>query len=332
MTLQIALIADPHLCVQARRRNALSLISRKLWNSSDVLDRSDRNQKMSNFSPLKPTSYDDLPLLAAADFIQEFSAELDLLVILGDLATTGLDNDLEVAGRVFLDQQVKEHLSASLEPRFGGLGIPLHIIPGNHDRYKDDAATPGGRRFDTVFQTVYNPNNGVCLQVLQSDDVSICIVSADFCFPAGSTPSFLRKYGRGAVDDAVLSELEFQTRSWQNKYPGKPVIWALHFSPGEGVPTPLILEQREKVLHQAQLLGVNHIFCGHTHIRKREIGAHPHIYCAGSVSAIDAIDNHFLHICTVSKTNSGQLQLEVSDLKFDEDRDEFVYSPPSLAA
>lgn len=330
MSVQIALMADPHLCIHARRRNALSLLSRKLWASIDV-SRPGRGE-VSTFSFLKPTSFDPAPLLAAADFIQEFSGELDLLLVLGDLATTGKPEDLEVAEQVFLEDRVREHLNADLSPRFGGTGVPLHVLPGNHDRYKDDFATPGGTAFDEVFRRAYNPTNGVSAAVVSRDDISVCVLTADFCFAADSSPGVFRRYGRGAVDDAVLSELDVQTRAFRKKEPNSPVIWALHFSPAEGVSSALVLEEREKVNCLAQHLGVNHIFCGHTHLRKREVGTHPHIYCAGSVASIESIDNHFLHVCSISEDANGELVLQVYDLKYDEVQDEFIAHPVSLAA
>ncbi len=312
----------------------MSLWDRKLWANIDVVGPSSKPESAEkhHFSFLKPASYDDVPLLAAADFLEEFSSELDLLVVLGDLATTGLDDDLAVAEQVFLDSKTKEHLNAALEPRLGGLGIPLHVIPGNHDRYKDDFATPGCAKFDEVFHAIYKPNKGVCSEKLQSDNISVGLISADFCFADGSDPGYLRRLGRGAVDDVILSELDFQTRKWQRENPEMPVIWALHFSPADGVSTALVLEEREKVTHLAKQLGVKHIFCGHTHVNKRQVGTHPHIYCAGSVSAIDSTDNHFIHICSIDRSSTGELQLEVFDLKYDELADEFVPSPVSLIA
>lgn len=331
MPIQIAFIADPHLCIQARRRNLLSLLDRKLWEKIDVCGPVE-DAKTSYFSPLKPASYDDEPLLAAANFLGEFARELDLLVVLGDLATTGLDQDLAVAEQVFLDNRTKEHLNAALEPRLGGLGIPMHVIPGNHDRYKDDKATPGCQRFDEIFHSIYQPNNGVCTKQIRRDDIDLGVISADFCFAEGADVSYPRRFGRGSVNDIVLSELDVQTRSFQRDHPEMPVIWALHFSPAEGVSSPLVLEEREKVTHLAKFLRVKHIFCGHTHLRKREIGTHPHIYCAGSVSSVESSKNHFLHVCSVDRNSVGELELEVFDLKYDESQGEFISHPVSLVA
>jgi DNA repair exonuclease SbcCD nuclease subunit len=330
MTVRIAFLADPHLCIQARRRNFLSLCARKPWRFIDASRRDDATGNHA-FSPFKPTSYDDRPLLAAADRIAELSRSLNLLVLLGDLATTGKDDDLFVAEQVFLDQKEVRHLTAAIEPRFGGLGVRVHVVPGNHDRYKDDVATPGGKNFDRVFQSVYQPNSGVCLEGITVDDVSVALISADFCYAEDSSIDLVRRYGWGTVDQTVLSELDFRTRLWQRKNPGKPVIWALHFSPGEGVSITVRLEKRELVLDLAVRLGVKHIFCGHTHFRKREVGTHPHIYCSGSVSSVDSRDNHFLHICEVTKSDDGH-NLEVFDFRFDEEKDRFLYDPVSIEA
>jgi len=143
MRVRIALLADPHLCSEARRRNVMSLLRRDLRSRIDTAAEVPFYGMATKFHLTKPSSYDDEPLLAAADFLEEVSEDLDMLVVLGDLATTGVQEDLDVAKQVFLDDVVKEHLSADLSPRIGGLGIPLHVVPGNHDRYKDDHGTPG---------------------------------------------------------------------------------------------------------------------------------------------------------------------------------------------
>nr|WP_319516581.1 metallophosphoesterase [uncultured Cohaesibacter sp.] len=333
MSVKIAFIADPHLCIEARRQNLFSLSFRKPAQNVDVLRNITGRFSSSGLNALiKPTSYDEGVLEAAADFVEEIATELDMLVILGDLATTGLLDDLNVAKEIFLSEGVKEHLDARLNPRFGGLGIPLHVIPGNHDRYLDDYGMPGCKNFDIVFKTVYSPKDGVCFSEIENDGILVGLASADFCFVEGSQPNILQRYGRGEVNNIVLRELENRTRAWKDSNPGMPVVWALHFSVADDVPYLLELNQKNEVLSKANLLGVKHIFGGHTHERKRQIGSHPHIYSAGSVSSIDSRDNHYIHVCEVKRDFSGEYVLELFDFKFDSEFREFVFSEIDTSA
>jgi len=299
----------------------------------DAFDKKKRSRFMADpFAMLRPSSYDDEVLLSAAFFIEQNSRQFDLLVVLGDLATSGREEDMAVAADVFLENKTKKFTNAALDPRFGGYGLPLLVLPGNHDRYKDDYGTPGCRSFDHAFGSIYQPSNGVFLKVVSRDDIDLAIISADFCFIEGASVPYTRRLGRGAVSDVVLSELKLQTTNFKSKSPQMPVIWALHFSPAEGVSRALILEERERVIELANELDVKHIFCGHTHLRKREVGTHPHIYCAGSLSSIDSIGNHFLHICVVDRNSSGDLELEVYDMKYDTQSEDFIPFPVSRLA
>ncbi len=333
MTIRIAILADPHLCTELRRANIASLYSRTPSKYIDTWKSAGRDGLPDlGICLIKPTSYDDEPLLAAAKFIKRNSAKIDLLLVLGDLSTTGKEEDLDVARQVFLDRLDPLHADARLSPRFGGLGIPIQVIPGNHDRYKDDYGTPGGDRFDQVFAAAYTPTNGVCTNTLSKDGIEVGIVSADFCFREGVGTELHRRYGRGNVDGIVLGELELQTRTWQRNHPEMPAIWALHFSPSESVGSMLKLEQRELIADLAKKMKVNHILCGHTHERRHETGTHPHIYCAGSVSSVDSIGEHFLHLCRVSHDKDRKVHVRIGDLQYDHSEREFLPKPISTFA
>lgn len=326
MTLKIAFIADPHLAQVANRINTWTLWKRGFWQHIDAAPR-DENKTL-----FKPASHEVRPLNAAVEFIRSASHQLDMLVLLGDLATTGLPEDIDVAKKVFTDTSGKRHIDSSIGPRFGVLGIPLHIIPGNHDRYQNDLGKPGGKLFDREFASVYKPVNSVSHHHLQSDDVTLGLFSADFCYLADELVLGLKKrYGRGRASSIVLGELDRQTSLWKKQNPGKPVIWAIHFSPSDNVDKEILLENRSDVIALANTLGVKHIFCGHTHLRSHDIGSHPHLYTAGSVSAVESRHDHFLHVCQVAK-DGRHSNLQVKDYGYDEKTDEFVLKPASLRA
>lgn len=326
MSVNIAFLADPHLCTISSRRNGLELFERGVRESIDTVKHADPLDRWS----WRPGSFDKTPLLAAADFLTDLAPDLDLLVLLGDLATTGKPDDLEVARRVFLDNSTDKFATIGQEPRFGGKGLSMHVVPGNHDRYQDDFGTPGGTHFDEVFQSIYKPRSGVSAALIIKNGVTVSLISADFCHHPAATLNPIKRFGWGSVRSSVLNELEHRTVEAKIMHPDAPVIWALHFSPSENVNAKLLLEDRELVIEVANKHEVKHIFCGHTHLRTREIGTHPHIYSAGSVSASDSRHKHFLHICTVSKENDEHV-LEVKDFIYDETEGvkEFVFHPLS---
>ena len=288
-----------------------------MWEHIDAAGRGE------NITVRKPASHDTRVLSAAADFIRSFASELDLLVLLGDLATTGKKEDIGHAKEFFADIDNSLSINRKLRPAIGGLGVKMHFLPGNHDRYKDDKGTPGSTLFDSAFQDFYKPKNSVCSETIAGGDVTLGVISADFCYLENEPVSKLKALGRGRVNSIVLGELERQTISWQHKNPGKPVIWAIHFSPGEDAPRSIQLENRADVIDLANRLEVRHIFCGHTHVPNVDIGSFPYIYTAGSVSCVECRSQHFLHLARVTKVNA-EYELDVRDFKYDEVEDEFM--------
>lgn len=326
MTLRIGFIADAHLAEIANRTNIRSLWDRKIWENLDAV--SGEVAK----TIYKPASHEIRPLNAAVEFVRSVAHQLDLLVLLGDLSTTGLAEDINVAKDIFTSKSGKRHITSSIQPRFGVLGVPLHIIPGNHDRYQDDLATPGGEEFDRAFAAEYQPINSVCHQTLKSREVTLGLFSADFCYLAGQRgPKLHSRWGQGRASAVVLGELDRQTSLWKKRNPNKPVIWAIHFSPRDRVPDEILLENGSEVMALAHKLGVNNVFCGHTHSRSHDVGTHPHVYTAGSVSAFESRHNHFLHVARVSREEK-HYRMQVRDYGYDEDLDKFVPRPPSEIA
>lgn len=178
MTVNIAFMADPHLCLVPNRRNVLELLGRERLEELDTEDRRGLLGTLPDRWSWKPASFDNKPLLAAADLLADISSELELLVLLGDLSTTGQAHDLEVAKRVFLDNSNDRFATINQEPRFGGKGLRMHVVPGNHDRYQDDMGTPGGVLFDSVFNDIYSARSGVSTVCVEKDGIAVSIVSS----------------------------------------------------------------------------------------------------------------------------------------------------------
>jgi 3',5'-cyclic AMP phosphodiesterase CpdA len=330
MSVTIAFLADTHISVQARRKNIFSLSPKRPLEAIDTVYRGWRAGRSSEFWPFKASSHNDEVLLAAADKIEQIKGSLDRIVVLGDLATTGYPDDLAVAQTIFLSKGTDRHLTASADPRFGGLGVKLLVLPGNHDRYQDYSGTPGGVEFENYFGSIYKPKNGVTTESIEGNDLIVGLITADFCFPAGAEKlNLVQKLGWGRVTESVLNELRTQTVRWKTEHPSDPVIWAIHFSPGEGVDHWIKLDRRELLLKLATELGVRVAFCGHTHKRKREFTDEMQLFTAGTVCSIDARE-HFFHVCRISRSGESHT-VEVFDFAFD-GKESFVGRPLSLKA
>lgn len=83
------------------------------------------------------SSYDDSLLHQLARFAKARAPEIDGIVLTGDLATTGHPGDLAVALDFVTGPADPTHgwLTADGRPTLGGIGCPLWLLPGNHDRF-----------------------------------------------------------------------------------------------------------------------------------------------------------------------------------------------------
>ena len=201
---------------------------------------------------------------------------LDFLLITGDIATTGRACDLYTA-RYFVNGQnppgyvtkapSPEQLKLYFGRRLSEIEVPIVLVPGNHDRYKNERGTPGCDRFENAFRKEWNPSSRLVERVIlnTSGDARIGVICADFSLPeeTGIRRSFVTRFGQGIVLDSVLNDLESRTRQLMEK--GIPVIWAIHFSPDSRYDRNLALLGSAKLVECASRVGVNYVFCGHTH-------------------------------------------------------------------
>ncbi len=202
---------------------------------------------------------------AFAAFAYANRAGFDVLVVSGDLATTGGSKNLRTA-LAFLDRPVVSgYLDARGQPTLQATAKPIVLIPGNHDRFAP-FHFPGGTHFDRVFATYWGAGQGAqALWVRQRGGETLVLLGVDLSLrrhDMGSHP--LGFLGRGRAYRKRLGQLCFLTRQTRSQYHGCAVLWVIHFEPD--VQNPLVQLLDERHLSAAlQQDPADAILCGHTH-------------------------------------------------------------------
>lgn len=236
-------------------------------------------------------------------------SHLDLVLITGDLATTGEDADLLFAldfleGRVLAVADTPEIMPINLvaEP------FTLFAIPGNHDRYRGTGRFPEGKNFEAFFGQSWDINQKKTKIVgdrtrrfiVSGESCNLAILGVDFSLSASSAECGIwGHFGQGEVDEERLRSLVDATEILQQEYK-KPhiVIWAMHFPPESPNKDPdLQLFGADRVILEAERLGVQLILSGHVHqhhYRKRGT-SRVHVLVAGSATATEKVGDNVLH-------------------------------------
>ena len=283
--------------------------------------------------------------------------KLDAIVLSGDLATTGLEGDL---------RRVNGFLTAEYDPdaphrpkdlmRMIGTLFALDLrttkvacLPGNHDRYwfhwKVPTYMPGDRLFDAAVANYWVEPVQTTSITSKSGDLKVVIIAADFSLRRISDcegPFGWIAQGRvyNDSDNDVLGQLVSKTRGERANSVNSDqvcILWALHFPPefpGQSEQHKLIGE--EKLLAQADPLGVNGILAGHTHYQLKYREASPNkspVFCCGTTTQFEPKSSvletgakgrrgNLFQILTITNSATGQIHIE---------RDEY-YHPPTLTS
>ena len=284
-------ISDLHFCTQPWRVNALS--KRDLHKTLDTFDKSRPPQKEWN-SIIRPASF--IPEIASgvARFCYWLNRKFDGIVISGDLATTGRGGDLDVAKTFVTTPPSYGPYIKYNEPTICGTTAPknIHLVPGNHDRYRDDFATPGSQNFLLMFEGSHmrNRDGDIGHWIKVKKNRKLAFVYADFSLRRVQhlSDTLAGPYGQGIVYPDTLKQLKDKTQ--ELKADGIPVIWVIHFAPYECEPS-LQLFNFIKITDAAVALGVLCTLCGHTHVQRHiVVNRHP-VFCAGSADCVDSISN-----------------------------------------
>jgi 3',5'-cyclic AMP phosphodiesterase CpdA len=254
---------------------------------------------------LAPSSSDPSLVDAAACWLYRDDNGFDAILVTGDLGTTGQPADLALAhDYLFAPAVPGGYWSVTGKPSFQASGAPVYVLPGNHDRFEGWYLGPAGKQFDLAFgKSGWSAGQGAqILAVLgqPGEGEKLAVVAADFTLASYWDATGPWGYmGQGMVYPAVLSALAAATRRVKEVYGEVGVVWAVHFPPCfAGIDPDLALLNELALPPAAAALGVEHLFCGHTHEAREYVvpGKPPlHVHCAGTTTQYATQHGNVMH-------------------------------------
>lgn len=257
---------------------------------------------------------------------RDVASPYDAFVISGDLATTGAMADLDAAvnflgGR--LTYSSRYVIARDLPVGFNFASRPLIVVPGNHDRYRPVACSPGSMNFEKKFGTHWGsrissqtnpPHARVRVYELSKKDSKVVFIAADLSYGASDSFNPIWYLGKGKAHYETLQRLKSATSVWSDK---AAVLWVVHFpvsrtsrtdaSVKKLVPWQLRLEYEHALVDAAVDLKVPLILSGHVHETDCD-GALPwnpsnateaettRVVCASSASAAGCSSHSFVEL------------------------------------
>ena len=229
------------------------------------------------------------PLIAdaLAEFTFRFPELFDVILITGDISTTGSMDDLSFAREFMLAGRSTPIENLEQEPCLNILDKEIFVVPGNHDRFKADAK-PGGRDFDKVFNDLWREHSAIQYRVFESrnDGTKLVMIGVDFSLVEGDGGDLFYGYlGRGRVTANIIEKLKAITNRARLLYEddGVAVLWAIHFNPLVDTSQFLKLLKNELLLKAIEETNVSGVLCGHTHIAEyQEVLGTPVFVCGST--------------------------------------------------
>lgn len=257
-------------------------------------------------------------LRALVSLVHRLRDQIDAVVITGDIATTGLDYDLALA-HAFVDGPPDAHDSRTSHrfPTLSGAGIPIFLLPGNHDRYKlrlkRFGYKPGGRLFHQLFYKHWQ--NDVRLSSIVKSNLVVGIVAADFSLRSwrdAEGPNYLvNQYSQGRVYPDILRMCIQETKAFRARHErlhNPFIIWASHFPaiPGQEE-TYMKLQNRDDFIVAAEQNRVSLLLSGHTHDPFQFISPRYGFQAFGTGSATqhDSPEGNYCELITIETLSTG---------------------------
>ena len=282
--------------------------------------------------------YDPDALTAVSEIMYNWRNFIDGILISGDIATTGSNNDLQSALDIFSTPDnfipgqnwLSDKRKPTLKPE--GFNKPIILVPGNHDRYANLSGFPGKKYYQYFYSYWPVGIGGVQSCFLPNEKVPIlAIVCADFSLnDIGDCSCFGGHFGQGRVYKDRLQKLVQETQRIAKSYPECGIIWMLHFAPKfekkRHLRDQLILLDSDDLIEAAEKLGVNYFFCGHTH-QYLDYSATVHgsvkIHCAGTSTCLENDLKTTIHLRLIVIENGKVIQVKSKTYCYDPKRQVF---------
>jgi hypothetical protein len=277
--------------------------------------------------------HDDDALGALREVIEELQGYIDGILVTGDIAVTGTSADLGIAFELVTPPRGHRRVMPLLGGRerrrsiFGTLSKPIILLPGNHDRFCNISGWPGNRFYD-VFSLFWREGaGGVQIDFIPHNSPVLAVICADFSLRSVfhcifsirgfwlSLVHILRNlpkpnrwlnmvfevvgwhWGQGRVYNKVLRILRDKTSQVHSEHPDCGIIWAIHFSPRSGINPNLLLVNSQKLVREAEKLGVKYILCGHLHRSETYLSDYDvTVQCTGTATCLGGDAETVIHL------------------------------------
>lgn len=314
-------ISDLHFSSQAGRQDIRQIISSK--KKLLVLHQLFK----SGNKPWYPSSFDPDLAEAVARIAFDRKHQYDVILISGDLATTGLEDDLSSAYDFVSSNVVTGWMNSKRKPTLFAAERDVMLLPGNHDRYADNLGEPGGDLFSEVFKKYWPLSDYIHHVIIRKKDAdSLAFVFADFTlkYTTEATNSIWR-YGQGRVTKERITALVDRTSNLRSENPHIAVVWVMHFLPEfGGTDHMLSLINSNLLLNEAQECGIQVILAGHTHKARHYKLDSIKIFCSGTATSIGEDEENSLHFLEFDVNGNQIISFESSDYYWDQTKGNFV--------
>lgn len=273
------------------------------------------------------SSYDPSVLLSFGQFVykQVQRGLLDAIILTGDISTSGSQEDLQKAAD-FVYEPADFGFGWQTETgdaRLGDVGVPIWILPGNHDRYDTSLIgyVPGGELFDEMFSASWN-GPVMSYGPIPKGNLTVSVIGVDFNLRrTKDCDRMLGWLAQGKVYDEILNRLEVTTKALPPDARGC-VIWAMHFPPAyPRVSSYLELLESDLLVLRANECNIRAILAGHTHdaVKYRRSNMKFDVFCAGTVSQDFSPEGNHFRIIEINLDDTGNLTLSSEEYRFRKD-------------